>query len=442
MKIINNEPSIEPTIGKIISIKKAMLFLEENCIYLLPSIMEDNAQKIKETIKNTMKIADSTGNFLASYSCIPLMENFYIEDSYLKKIMKKEGYNAVLPLSFHSKAESKYLLLKIEENDIPQQVSEIIYSAERYTKHIAQEKIHQELLANPDSFKKWLEPVFSTTKFLKNFFASSVQTLFNQPVGMVPRMGLIKDVLGFKDDVVDFHKKSEMLKRITENVKKVRKNGDKKADAELTYLINSIPAEYIIEMLKNLTPSQLNKATPFLSSEVYAEKSRLRMEICEPDKMEGYKMPANKKNKNTGTYKLFLSKDRRLKAVNFSYKSSFIVYLIYLIDRCRKEDRIDPIDMLEKNWENEYYRLFNLVYPEHTDEAKSSYYSLTSEYKNNSNDKRKKRLGDCYADIKVCVGSALEELGEIIHPHIIENAGDHIATRPNNIHIPYKLLCQ
>ena len=84
------------------------------------------------------------------------------------------------------------------------------------------------------------------------------------------------------------------IKRITENVKKVRRNGDKEADAELTVLINSIPAEYIIEMLKNLTPSQLSKVTPYLDSEVYAENSRLRMEICDPHKMEGYKMPTDK----------------------------------------------------------------------------------------------------------------------------------------------------
>lgn len=232
-----------------------------------------------------------------------------------------------------------------------------------------------------------------------------------------------------------------MLKRITENVKKVRRNGDKEADAELTVLINSIPAEYIIEMLKNLTPSQLSKVTPYLGPELYAENSRLIMEICDPHKMEGYKMPTDKRIKNTGTYKLFLFKDGHFKAVDFTKKSSFIVYLIYLIDRYKKEDEIDPIDLLEKKWEKEYFRLFNLIYPGNTDLAKSTYYTLTSEYKDkNSKGKKKKRLGDCYADIKKCVGTACDELGEIISPHIIADTGDHIATKPHNIRIPFKLL--
>ena len=54
--------------------------------------------------------------------------------------------------------------------------------------------------------------------------------------------------------------------------------------------------------------------------------------------------------------------------------------------------------------------------------------------------KKKKRLGDCYADIRKCVGTVCDELGEIISPHIIEDAGDHIATKPHNIRIPFKLL--
>ena len=137
--------------------------------------------------------------------------------------------------------------------------------------------LHQQLLESPEEFKKWLEPLFSTTSFIKNFFASAVTSLLVPIFGMVPVRGAFGGGWGLKNDVLDFHQKAKMLKRITENVKKVRRNGDKEADAELTVLINSIPAEYIIEMLKNLTPSQLSKVTPYLDSEVYAENSRLRM---------------------------------------------------------------------------------------------------------------------------------------------------------------------
>lgn len=441
MKIINNNPSVETAIGKICSTAHHISFQVENCLYLLPSIKEEMAEKVKEIIGNQMQIAKMTGDFLGSYTCTHLQKNLHIEDEGIQEAIEKEGCNAILPLSFPVSDTGKYLLVKLEEKEIQQQVYGIIYSSERHIRQETQKTLHKLLIDNPEEFKKWLEPLFSTPAFIKNFFTSAVHSLLNPTMGMVPQMSAIKEILGFKDDVVDFHQKAEMLKRITENVKKVRRNGDKKADAELTFLINSIPAEYIIEMLKNLTPSQLTKVTPYLDPEVYAENSRLRMEVCDPKKMEGYQMPTNKKIKNTGTYKLFLFKDGHFKAVDFKNKASFIVYLIYLIDRYKKEDEIDPIDMLDKKWENEHYRLFNLIYPEHTDEAKSTYHTLTSEYKDDgSKEKKKKRLSDCYADIKKCVGSVCDELGEIISPHVIDDAGDHIATKPHNILIPYKLL--
>lgn len=441
MKIINNNPSVEAAIGKICSTTKPISFQVENCLYLLPSIKEEIVDKVKKTISNQMQIAKMTGDFLGSYTCTYLQKQIYIEDEGIQETIEKEGCNAILPLNFPGSDTGKYLLVKLEEKDIQQQVRDIIYSSERHIRQEAQKTLHKQLLDNPEEFKKWLEPLFSTTAFIKNFFANSICKLFVPTLGMIPQMGAINGRWGLKDDVLDFHQKAMMLKRITENVKKVRRNGDKEADAELTMLINSIPAEYIIEMLKNLTPSQLSKVTPYLDPEVYAENSRLRMEICDPKKMEGYKMPTDKRIKNTGTYKLFLFKDGHFKAVDFTNKSSFIVYLIYLIDRYKKEDEIDPIDLSEKKWENEYNRLFNLIYPGHTDAAKSTYYTLTSEYKNkDSKEKKKKRLGDCYADIRKCVGTACEELGEIISPHIIEDAGDHIATKPHNIRIPFKLL--
>ena len=441
MKIINNNPSVEAAIGKICSTTKPISFQVENCLYLLPSIKEEIVNQVKKTISNQMQIARMTGDFLGSYTCTYLQKQIHIEDKGIQEAIEKEGCNAILPLNFPGSDTGKYLLVKLEEKDIQQQVRDIIYSSERFIRQAAQKTLHQQLLESPEEFKKWLEPLFSTTSFIKNFFASAVTSLLDPIFGMVPVRGAFGGGWGLKNDVLDFHQKAKMLKRITENVKKVRRNGDKEADAELTVLINSIPAEYIIEMLKNLTPSQLSKVTPYLDSEVYAENSRLRMEICDPHKMEGYKMPTDKRIKNTGTYKLFLFKDGHFKAVDFTKKSSFIVYLIYLIDRYKKEDEIDPIDLLEKKWEKEYFRLFNLIYPGQTDAAKSTYYTLTSEYKDkNSKEKKKKRLGDCYADIRKCVGMACDELGEIISPHIIEDAGDHIATKPHNIRIPFKLL--
>lgn len=75
----------------------------------------------------------------------------------------------------------------------------------------------------------------------------------------------------------------------------------------------------------------------------------MRFEIRNPKEVKGYSLPTNKKIKNIGTYQLFIYKGDYFKAVNFNYKASFIVYLIYMIDKYKKREDIDPIDMLEKS---------------------------------------------------------------------------------------------
>lgn len=440
MKIINNNPKYEPAIGKFVHMDHQLSLLEADCLYLMPSISDEMSQEVRTALQNQMKVAEITGEFMGNYSCMALQENPYLEDKELRDSFEQEEYNAIMPLDFSDENATQCLLVKLTEKNIPQQMSMIFYSVERYNKLQAEEILHQKLLDEPEEFKKWLEPLLSAKTFIKNFITSKVHSLFNPTQNLVAQPKALKEILGITGDILDFHQKQEILNRIVENVNKVRKTGDKKADAELTYLINSIPTEYIIEMLKNLTPGQLKKATSYLDPNVYAEKSRLRFEIRNPKEVKGYTLPTNTKVKNIGTYQLFIYKGDYFKAVNFSYKSSFIVYLIYLMDKYKKREEIDPIDLLEKKWEEEYLRLFNIVYPNHTDEAKSTYLTLCSEFKENSKEKKKKRLCDCYADIKVCVGSSCEELGEIYNPHIIENAGDHLSTKADNINIPYPLL--
>lgn len=297
MKIINNNPKYEPAIGKFAQIGHQLSFLEVDCLYLMPSVSDEMSQEIKTAFQNQMKVAEITGDFMGNYSSMPLQEIPYLEDKDLSESFTKEEYNAIMPLSFSNEYETQCLLVKLTEKNIPQQVSMIFYTVERYSKLQAEEILHQKLLDKPEEFKKWLEPLLSVKTFIKNFITSKVHSLFNPTLNLVAQPKALKEILGITGDILDFHQKQEILNRIVENVNKVRKTGDKKADAELTYLINSIPTEYIIEMLKNLTPSQLKKATSYLDPNVYAEKSRLRFEIRNPKEVKGYTLTTNKKSR-------------------------------------------------------------------------------------------------------------------------------------------------
>lgn len=437
MKFSHNKPNSEPAINKFIEMEHPIPFLETNRFYLMPSMPEEVAISINQTLTDMMDVDEKPDDLFNSYTCIHLRNLPFSDTVIFKQDIMKEGYNVLLLLNNYNVGPYKYLMAKIEENDLKSQIRQIIETSEELTKECLAKMILEKIKNKQMEIKDILPP--NDFEKLPIYSIPTVECCVMN--AMNPEFLDFKGVVGGKvGEDIGFIIKQNMQKRMVENVKKLNKSNDVRAVEELRLMLRSVPTEYLIEMLKKFSTSQLIKASECLDPQTYAKNSHLRFEICRPSEMPGYELPKNKKIKNIGTYMLFICNGQTFEPVVFSYKSSFIVYLIYMIDRFKKKDSIEPIDMLDKERENEYYKLYNIIYPYHTDEAKNSYFSMTSEFKKDSEERRKKRLGDCYADIKVCVGSVCHKMGEIINPHIIENAGDHLATMPNKIHIPFELL--
>lgn len=437
MKFSHNKPNSEPAINKFIEMKHPIPFLEPNRLYLMPSMPEKVAESINQTLTDMMDVDENPDDLFNVYTYIHLRNLPFSDTVIFKSAIMEKGYNVLLPLNNYNVGPYKYLMARIGENDVKNQIRQIIESSEELTKECLAKMI-LEKIKNKQMEIKDILPSKDFEK-LPMFFLPTVGCCAMS--AMDSEFPNIKGVTGScLYGMIGFVGKKNMQKRMVENVKKLNKSNDVRAVEELRVMLRNVPTEYLIEMLKKFSTSQLIKASECLDPQTYAKNSHLRFEICKPSEMPGYELPKNKKIKNIGIYMLFICNEQTFEPVYFSNKSSFIVYLIYLIDRFKKKDSIEAIDMLDKERENEYYKLYNIIYPNHSDKAKSSYFSLTSEFKKDSKERRKKRLGDCYADIKVCVGSVCHKMGEIINPHIIENAGDHLATMPNKIHIPYELL--
>ena len=437
MKFSHNKPNSEPAISKFIEMEHPIPYLEPNCLYLMPSMPEEVAVRINQTLADITDKDENPDDLFNAYTYIHLRNLPFSDTVIFKSAIMEKGYNVLLPLNSYNIGPYKYLMARIGENDVKSQIRQIIETSEELTK----ECLARMILEKIKNKEMDIEDILPPKAFEK------LPMFFLPTVGCSAKSCMDLEFPDFKGitggclaGMIGFVGKPNMQKRMVENVKKLNKSNDVRAVEELRVMLRNVPTEYLIEMLKKFSTSQLIKASECLDPQTYAKKSHLRFEICKPSEMPEYELPKNKKIKNIGTYMLFISNGQTFEPVVFSYKSSFIVYLIYLIDRFKEKDSIEPIDMLDKERENEYYKLYNIIYPNHTDEAKSSYFSLTSEFKKDSKERRKKRLGDCYADIKVCVGSVCHNMGEIINPHIIENAGDHLATMPNKIHIPYELL--
>ena len=439
MKFSHNKPNSEPAINKFIEMEHPIPFLETNRFYLMPSMPEEVAESINQTLTDMMDVDEKPDDIFKDYTCIHLQKPPLLDSVVFKPAIMDEGYNVLLPLNNYNIGSYQYLMAKIEDNDVKSQISQIINIADNCARRNLLKLVQIKKHKMRKEFIGFLSPQV-LGKITKDFYTGPMTMFCGEGNKFVRRFPHFKRIQDITVATLDFLQKQKMQKRMVENVNKIRKNNDVEADTELRLMLRNVPIEFFIEMLKKLSKSQLIKASECFNPQIYAEVSPLRFEICKPSEMQGFELPKNKKIKNIGTYMLFISNGYTFVPVYFSYKSSFIVYLIYLIDRFKKKDSIEPIDMLVKERENEYYKLYNIIYPNHTDEAKNSYFSLTSEFKKDSKERRKKRLVDCYADIKVCVGDICHYMGDIINPHIIENAGDHLTTMPNKIHIPYELL--
>ena len=72
MKFSHNKPNSEPAINKFIEMKHPIPFLEPNCLYLMPSMPEEVAASINQTLTDMMDVNVKSGNLFNDYTCIHL----------------------------------------------------------------------------------------------------------------------------------------------------------------------------------------------------------------------------------------------------------------------------------------------------------------------------------------------------------------------------------
>jgi len=436
MNIYDNTPVDKPTIGKYITTTTPIEQLEENRLYLLPSTNKDLAEEVSSAFDHLSETMDEQ-NYVNQYGLTILDEELRTSEKELQSSIR-DGYNLIMQMRCPGQEGIRYLLVKIEAGDAYKMLPSVFYIAECNTKYHLHSLLHDAMLKYPDEFLELVKPVVSSSSFLKNFLTSAVHTIFQPTYGMVYSLPSIKEILGISNENIDMHQKSDIYGRFKENITKVRKHKDPKADAELTYMGHGIPIKNTVKILTYLTPAQLEKVKPLIDPEAGAACSQIQIEICRPQEKEGYILPTDKKLKNDGTYQLFLNSGKSFEHIHFTHKSSYIVYIMYLCDRFVKRDNLSPIDMLDKNSEQIYNKLYRIIYP-HDSEATSSYLTLTSDY-NLVGQRRQARLSSCYSEIRFAIANACYLLNENALPHFISDRDSHIYTLPKNIHISKQVL--
>ena len=427
MRVMDNSPIDVPAVGRLVKEKYAVDQLTDCCFYVLLSTDSAIAEDGKDVFD---KLLQSIGEkqLLNRYDYhvlekLPPLNHHPL----LENAINEEQSQFIMPLYTPSKADKQFLLLKTEPLSLYTDLALMVYTSERISKHSVNEVLFKYALESPDAFCDDLKDVVKTEKFWKNYFSSLAAGFFKPTfMGIQATLPSIREVLQI-DGVITYKKKREMMSRMKENIYKYIKYNDKKAEAELNYVLNSLDAEFLKVLLKHMPKGQLDTFYKTASDIRQAEESKVKLEVR-------YVGKSDIKHKGDGKYRLFMLKDYDQIQVHFSRREAFILYLIYLIDKYNNDD-VDTLNI--KEYKDQFIFLYNKVYG--PDSPAQKFDSMVKYYDRDGNI-RQPQIKHSYEDIRLAIKESCEKLGEISTPFLLANPQDHLDVLRENIIIPKELL--
>ena len=424
MKVIDNSPIDVPAVGKLVTESHALGQLDDCCLYVLPSVGQELTEKAKklfeEYLERDKKYDLNTYDFKVLES-MPTMDNHAV----LKKALDEEKYDFLMPLFRPNKPEKQYLLVKTDEDRLFTDLGLILYTAERISKHSVIELMRIYALEETDTFCNEMKDIVKSEKFWKNYIVSVAKGIFQPTMGMRASLPKIKDVLKI-EGIITHQKKKKMIERMKENIYKYRKDRDKEADAELTYVLNSLDIDSLKMVLAKMSKKQVEMFCHAVNPQQLAEESTMKLEI-RPFKN------IDKTLKTDGRYRLFLHKNMDQIQVHFSRRDSFILYLIYIIDKYKK-DEVDSLNI--EDHRTQFCKLYETVYGVSGETQFDSMVKRT----NKDGETRQAQIKQCYMDIRYSVSEGCEKLRELPAPFILADAQDHLYVQKSKIILPQKII--
>ena len=424
MKVIDNSPIDVPAVGKLVTENHALGQLDDCCLYVLPTKEKTFADKAREIFEGFLekdkKYNLNTYDFMVLES-MPAMDNHAI----LKKAIEEVDCDFIMPLFRPSKPDKQYLLVKTDEDRLFTDLGLILYTAERIGEHSVVELMKMYAVEETETFYDDVREAVKSEKFWKNYLASIVSDMFQPTFGMRASLPKIREILKI-DGVITHQKKKEMIERMKENIYKYRKDRDKEADAELTYVLNSLDIDSLKMVLAKMSKKQVEMFCHASNPQLLAEESTMKLEI-RPFKN------IDKTLKTDGRYRLFLHKNMDQIQVHFSRRDSFILYLIYIIDKY-KRDEVDSLNI--EDHRTQFCKLYQTVYGNSGETQFDSMVNRT----NKDGETRQAQIKQCYMDIRYSVSEGCEKLRELPAPFILADAQDHLYVQKSKIILPQKII--
>lgn len=427
MRIIDNSPIDEPCFGKLIEEKCSVGQFSDNCIYLIAdeeSSLAKGAMSLMEQF-NTQKEA-----YFNTYE-LEVIQNVELKNHpKIKERMEQYSDNLLIQLSTPMDIGKKFIVAKTDETHLFNDLCLMMYAAERITKHNIGKVIKEFVKDNTDEFIELARNAFNDKGFQSKYFAGLADVAAMQPsFCMAVSTAKLKERMEAKG-VITYQQRMEMYDRFLNNLKIYHKTHDPKIAAELDFIISIIDPVTLRTLFLKQSPKLQEKINNSINPQRMAEISTMDLEVRKA-KSTDYE---NKNRKNDGYYRLFLIKDNNNLMVHFSRKSGFILYLIYLLDRKKKGDKVDTLNL------SQYKELFGkLYYMVYGINGETVFEDMMKNY-NANNEVQQKSLYTVLKSIRDDIGSTCERMQEPAEPFLLRDIASHLAVLPQHLILPAEMM--
>lgn len=424
MNIIDNSPIEAPSVGRIVTETYEVEQLKDCHLYVLPSNGANIAHKASEVFQMLMEQMGAS-QLLNDYKLEMLNDNLNLDNQPgLMLAIKEDMSNIIMPLSTPSKFDKQYLIVHSEEKDLFTHIPLMIYTSERVSKFCIAEQMRMFAQEQPDGMLEFIKNRFNDDAFLKRYITGAAPNLMHPTFGMAVSKSMLKSQIGIKGKITH-QDRLKMMENVEENFIKARR--DEKLDAQITLLIQSADAEDIKKFVYSLNKNQQKKFFQMMNPKRTGEESGAWLEV----RYEG-KIKSDSRTK--GRYRLYVTNGKREELVEFSNSDSFLIHLLYIIEKVISDD-VNTLDF--DKYKDLFVKLSWEVY--RFCDGDERFKKITRGRDDEGNSKER-RLSDCLGDIKNSISKSCKKLGVLPSPYYIENADEHLYVSKNDIVLPDELM--
>lgn len=423
MELIDNSPMNKSCIGQIIEEKCSVGQFFDNCIYL---IADEESPLAKEAVSLMEGFHSQKEMYFNNYELEVIQKIELKNHPKIKERIERHGDNFLIQLSTPIDIGKKFIVAKTDEIHISNDFFLMLYAAERITKYNIKEAIKDFVKENTDEFIELARNAINDTRFQSQYFAGLAEKSMQPSFCMATSTAVLKERLEI-EGIITHQQRMQMYARFLDNLKIYHKTHDAKIAAELDFVISIIDPVTLRMLFLKQSPKMQEKINNYINPRRMAEISTMNLEVRKVKSID-------KTRKNDGYYRLFLVREDESLMVHFTRKNGFILYLIYLLDRKKKGDKVDTLNI------SQYKELFSkLYYIVYGITGEMLFTEMMKNYNVNS-EVQQKSLYTVLKSIRDDVGSTCERMQEPAEPFLLHDIGSHLAVLPEHIMLPSEIM--